>query len=307
MSEVRRRQMARLGHELGGEINQALMDPMVTEVMLNPNGQVWIQQIGGQTKHIVDISHQEGMSMVNSMAALMGGTINEDDPYIEGVLPLPDGPRVSASIPPDTEAPQFSIRLKRKTTVTLAELIDNQTVSPEQAEKLRTAVRDRKTIVVVGATGSGKTTLLNALVDAIADVAPEDRVIAIEDSRELNLTTDNSFGYLTSEKYPMEAMVRRAMRNNPDRIIAGEVRGGEALAMLEAWMTGHPGMATFHARTDAGLSPILLRLNGMAKKLSPDDHMDLIQATIDYVVCIEREGNRRCVSKIFALTNGGTV
>ena len=296
----------RLVDELGPTIIGLLEDPDVTEVMLNPDGRVWVQKANGDTRAITEIGEEAAMSQLAVIATILEQPLNDETPGIDGILRLPGEPRISASIPPLVESPQYCMRVRRETVLTLNDLVENGTVTDGQARQLREHITEKRTIVIVGGTSSGKTTLLNALISEIAKVAPQDRVIALEDAPELIVRSTNAVMFKTDTRTSMDDLVRRALRNNPDRIIVGEVRGGEALSMLDAWTTGHPGMATYHARTDRGIEVPLLRLEQMARKADPGSrHLELIEQAVDVVVTIGRSQNgERKVEGIFNIGDG---
>ncbi len=173
-------------------------------------------------------------------------------------------------------------------------------MSSSQAECVQSAIARRDNILVVGGTGTGKTTLGNALIDTMVEVSPDHRIVIIEDTREIQCRAQNSVQMKTSENKSMTQLLRATLRLRPDRIIVGEVRGGEALALLKAWNTGHPGgIATLHANNArAGL----IRLEQLVAEAVTDSGgrqmSTLIAEAVDLIVVISKIGGQRKITEI---------
>jgi type IV secretion system protein VirB11 len=230
-----------------------------------------------------------------------GMELNESNPVLEGRLPL-DGSRVVGTIPPTTpDGPSMTIRKHASAIFPLSQYVDEGRISPEGAEYLREAMRDEKNILVAGSTSSGKTTFVNALIKELLAVAPRDRLIVIEDTLELQCATKNKQRFVASEAVTMRKLLRTAMRYRPDRIIIGEVRGGEALDLLKSWNTGHSGgLATVHAN-DAPAA--LLRLEQLISEVSVTPMPKLIAEAIHVVVYMREFGRiGRQVTEIIQVT-----
>lgn len=241
-----------------GPINSLLQDPAITEIMVNGPYQVYVERNG--KLELADVSFRDSnhvMHVIERIVAPLGRRIDEASPMVDARLP--DGSRVNAIIPPlSLVGPCITIRKFSKDPFTMEDLISFGTLTREMADFLEACVRARLNIVVSGGTGSGKTTTLNVLSSFI----PEDeRIVTIEDAAELQLRQDH---VVTLESRPpniegkgaitIRDLVRNALRMRPDRIVVGEVRGGEALDMLQAMNTGHDGsLTTAHANSPRDL------------------------------------------------------
>ena len=278
----------------------ALHDPEVAEVMLNPDGKLWIERCGQGMTHAGDLTPEAAEAFLASVAATLHTTITRDHPIVEGELTLLDGSRIEGLLPPVVAAPVFSIRKKASMVFTLEQYVDAGILDPAQALCLRQAVAHKRNILVVGGTGSGKTTLVNALIDAIVASCGEDRLVIIEDTGEIQCAAPNAVTLRTSDHADMTQLLRATMRLRPDRILVGEVRGPEALALLKAWNTGHPGgVATLHANSaTAGLT----RLEQLIGEATPTPMPHLIAEAVDLLVFIERTEAGRCVRDVQAVT-----
>lgn len=231
-----------------GLLERLLADPSVTEIMVNGPGGVWIERHGVLLRTEIFLTGAELRRAVDRMILPLGLRLDRLSPMVDARLP--DGSRVHAVLPPlAVDGPYLTIRRFRPLPLTLDELAD-----PAIAALLRSAVVERRSILVFGATGSGKTTLLNALG---ASVGGGERLVTIEDTAELRLPGDHVVRLecrpATAEGHgavDLRALVRTALRMRPDRLIVGEVRGPEAFDLVQALLTGHRGgLATIHART----------------------------------------------------------
>jgi len=293
------RTLAMLRTAMGVDITQALEDPKVIEVMLNPDGHIWVDKIGkGRFDTDKFLTPREAERVVR----LVGSHINQDvtarSPIISAELPG-NGERFEGVMPPVVTAPCFSIRKGAIAIFTLGDYVKAGTMNKVQANALKHAVTSRKNILIVGGTSSGKTTLANALLSEVSNTG--DRVLILEDTRELQCEAKDTVALRThGNTTTLADLVRSTLRLRPDRIIVGEVRGPEALDMLKAWNTGHPGgIATVHANSaKAALSRIeQLILEGVT--VAP---RGLIAEAIDVIVFISGRGNKRRIETIAALT-----
>ncbi len=241
---VNARLKEKLERECGPVMMAALRDPAVVEVLLNPDGRLWADVAGKGmefTGHTLDAGAAESILM--TCASMLHTTITRANPILEGEFPL-DGSRLQGIIAPIVRAPIFAIRKKALRVFTLEDYrakgiigpsLGNRTRAAEAAapqthshpiDALRHAARQRHNILIVGGTGSGKTTLANAILAEIAAQCPHDRLVAIEDTMELQVTMTNSVLLRASEQANMQRLLRATMRLRPDRIVVGEVRGG---------------------------------------------------------------------------------
>lgn len=296
-ARMRRRQM--LLTAFGPTIEAALDDPTVIEVMVNPDGKLWLDRFDvGRIDTGTLINPAEVERIIRLVAAHMRGEVHEGAPIVSAELPE-TGERFEGLLPPVALAPCFAIRKPAEVIYQLSDYVEATIMLPLQAKALSEAVVDRKNIVVVGGTSSGKTTLVNALLAEVADT--NDRVIILEDTRELNCAAQDVVSLRTKPGVAaLGDLVRSTLRLRPDRIIVGEVRGPEALDMLKAWNTGHPGgITTIHANSDrAGL----YRLEQLIQEAVITVPRRLIADAIDILVFIEGRGAARKVRTISEVT-----
>jgi len=292
----RRRQM--LQSAFGGEIAQALADPSVIEVMVNPDGKLWIDQIPeGRSDTGEIISASETERIIRLIATNTRREVHAGAPILSAELPE-TGERFEGLVPPVAPAPCFAIRKPAQTVLQLADYIAGRILSESQAEALVTAVRERWNIVVVGGTSSGKTTLVNALLAGVATM--DERIVILEDTRELRCAAPDCVRLRTKPGVASLAdLVRSTLRLRPDRIIVGEVRGAEALDMLKAWNTGHPGgITTLHANSAASA---LIRLEQLVQEAVITVPRALIAEAIDLIVFMSGRGAARKVESLLKL------
>ena len=284
-----------LATALGEQIIAALRDPAVIEIMMNPDGRLWIERHGdGRIDTGSELSPHEVDRVIRLVASHVGRSATQDAPIVSAELPL-SGERFEGVLPPVTRAPCFSIRKPAARIITLDEYVRHGTMSAQTSIALKDAVQSRANILIVGGTGSGKTTLANALLAEVA--ATGDRIVLLEDTRELQCAADDTVALRTQPgTVELADLVRSTLRLRPDRIIVGEVRGPEALDMLKAWNTGHPGgIATLHANSaEAGLH----RLEQLIGEAAHNVPHDLIAETIDRVVFIRRMSGGRQVETL---------
>ena len=284
--EVIRRNLEKLRREMGDDIRHAMDDSSVIEIMLNPDGMVWIDKIGSGMEFLCDMSPVQSLQMLGTVAHMLGTVINYHNPVVEGELPG-DGSRVEGVIPPIVPNPTFNIRKKASAIFSLAEYIKSGRASDEDIRILCEAISARKNILVVGGTGTGKTTFVNAIINEMKTLTPNHRLLILEDTLELQCSMDNFVSMRTSSDKSMQELLKITMRQRPDRIIIGEVRGKEALDMLKAWNTGHPGgVCTVHAN-DARAG--LLRIEQLISEVSQSTMRELIAEAIDVVAFLIRD------------------
>lgn len=292
------RQRTMLRTAMGPEIASALADRSVIEVMVNPDGHLWVDRHGdgrGDTGEQLDAAQVE--RIIRLVASHVGQEIHTEQPMVSAELPE-SGERFEGLLPPVVSSPCFAIRKPAQKLYQLADYVAAGIMTPLQANALADAVIEAKNIVVVGGTSSGKTTLVNALLDEVATTG--DRVILIEDTRELQCVAKDCVSLRTKPGVASLAdLVRSTLRLRPDRIVVGEVRGAEALDMLKAWNTGHPGgITTLHANSaQAGL----YRLEQLIQEAVVSVPRRLIAEAIDVVVFIKGRGASRRVETIASL------
>jgi len=275
---------------LGADIAAFLDDAGIVEVMLNPDGRLWIDRLAGGLEDTgARLSADDGERIVRLVAHHVGAEVHAGNPRLSAELPE-TGERFEGLLPPVVAAPSFAIRKPAVAVFTLADYVDARIMRADQAECLRAAVHARKNILVAGGTSTGKTTLVNALLAEVAQTG--DRIVLIEDTRELQCAAPNLVALRTKDgAATLTDLVRSALRLRPDRIPIGEVRGGEALDLIKAWGTGHPGgVGTLHAGSALGA---LRRLEQLIQEAVITVPRSLIAETIDLIAVLAGRGSAR--------------
>jgi P-type conjugative transfer ATPase TrbB len=275
---------------LGPAIAKWLEDPAIVEIMLNPDGRLWVDRL---TEGLADtgerLSGADGERIVRLVAHHVGAEVHAASPRVSAELPE-TGERFEGLLPPVVAAPSFAIRKPAVAVFTLDDYVVARVITAEQADVLRDAVWQRRNILVAGGTSTGKTTLVNALLAEVAKTA--DRVVLIEDTRELQCKAPNLVALRTKDGVASLAdLVRSSLRLRPDRIPIGEVRGAEALDLLKAWGTGHPGgIGTIHAASALGA---LRRLEQLVQEAVVTVPRALIAETINLIAVLAGRGSAR--------------
>jgi len=287
---------------LGAAIARLLEDPAVVEVMLNPDGRIWVDRLSEGLSDTGEImSAADGERIVRLVAHHVGAEVHAGAPRVSAELPE-TGERFEGLLPPVVTAPAFAIRKPAVAVFTLEDYVSAGIMTTEQAATLRAAVASRANILVAGGTSTGKTTLTNALLAEVAKSA--DRVVIIEDTRELQCAAPNLVAMRTKDGVAtLSDLVRSSLRLRPDRIPIGEVRGAEALDLLKAWGTGHPGgIGTIHAGTGIGA---LRRLEQLIQEAVVTVPRALIAETIDLVAVLSGRGSARRLTELASVEGLG--
>jgi len=314
--EQHQRLEVKLRREFGDIVLKSLADDRTEDILLNPDSSVWVKRMGEGFSRIGEMSAAAASSALGTVAAWRGTVLNHERPILETELPL-DGSRFEALVPPVVRRPVFAIRLRARRIFTLQEYEAGQILTEKDdpvnrlrrnddfasslrglkhAEIIRAAVRARKNLLVVGSTGSGKTTLVNAILEALAQLTPNDRVISIEDTTELQCPVRNYLDLRAVGSVTMLECLRACMRLKPTRIVVGEVRGAEAHTLLKAWNTGHPGgAATVHAN-DAMSG--LIRLESLVAEATNAPQQNLIAEAVDLVIFVDEEPELKAGRKV---------
>lgn len=307
--ETTQRLHASLGRNFGPVVMAALEDPSVIEIMLNPDGRIWIESFG---KGMVDSGYvmQRGASeaVLNTIASMLDVVVTRERPILEGELPL-DGSRFEGLLPPCVGGPAFAIRKPSRHVFTLDRYREDGVLTQKgdvrnsrsrqqdnfldwcrdraHFDIICEAIRRKKNIVVIGGTGSGKTAFVNGVLDAMAKLVPDLRLIVIEDTKEIQSAVPNSVVMRTAPQVTMMDLLRATLRMRPDRVVVGEIRGAEVLALLNAWNTGHPGgVTTIHA--DDALDG-LARMEQMMQQAGVPPDPRLIARACHVLVWIDKD------------------
>lgn len=293
--ETRARGARMLRTAFGPAIADWLDDPAIIEVMLNPDGHLWVDRLAeGLAETGEWLSPADGERIVRLVAHHVGAEVHTASPCVSAELPE-TGERFEGLLPPIVAGPSFAIRKPAVAVFTLDDYVATGIMTVKQAAALREAVTARSNILVAGGTSTGKTTLTNAL---LAEIAHEDgRIVLIEDTRELQCRAPNLVALRTKDGVAsLSELVRRALRLRPDRIPIGEVRGPEALDLLKAWGTGHPGgIGTIHAGSAIGA---LRRLEQLIQEAVLTVPKPLIAETINVIAVLTGRGADRRLSEL---------
>ncbi|PJE43127.1 MAG: P-type conjugative transfer ATPase TrbB [Pseudomonas sp.] len=296
-SQDRRIRMLRTA--MGPVIAAALEDPDVVEIMLNPDRTLWVDRLSsGRAPLGMELSEADGERIIRLVAAHVGAEVHRGQPLLTAELPE-TGERFEGVLPPAAPGPAFALRKRAVGVIPLERYVADGMMTAAQAEFLRGAVRERKNILIAGGTSTGKTTLANALLAEIASTG--DRVLVLEDTIELQCTARDHVPLRTrAGVVSMRELVRATMRLRPDRVVVGEVRGGEALDLIKVWGTGHPGgIATIHAGSAQGA---LLRLEQLVLEVAMNPPRALIAEAVNVVISIAGRGRLRRISGIARVT-----
>ncbi len=316
LQQVAERRNEKLVRELGPLVSSSLQDHGTEDILLNPDGQLWVKRTHEDFRVVGKMPPAQALSAFGTIAAIRDTVINHDNPILETELPT-DGSRFEGLVPPVVRHPVFAIRQRPHCVFTLNEYeIDGILTDKSDAlnlqrrrdyflesvrgkrhlEVIRAAIEQRKNILVAGSTGSGKTTFINAVLDELAWISPNDRVLIIEDTPELQCNVKNAVALLAVGRVSMLDCLRACMRLKPTRIVVGEVRGAEALSMLKAWNTGHPGgAASVHANDAHGA---LIRLESLVAEATAAPQQKLIAEAVNVVVFVDGEPSIRAGRKV---------
>lgn len=298
-TQTTERRLDLMRRALGDDIVRAFDDPAVVEIMCNDTGEVFVEAHGRGMQRLGTLDVERALSFVGLVADHLSTVATSERPVVEGALPDAfHRARFAGAIPPIVPRPIFAIRLPARTIYTLDDYVTNGILLAEQKEQIVEAIEARRNIIVSGGTGSGKTTLTNAILKHIEQHAGVDeRIVILEDTRELQCAAPNTASLLTDEDAHIDLtrLLKLTLRLRPDRIIVGEVRDGAALALLKAWNTGHPGgVSTLHANNPEAA---LLRLDQLCQEANVPSQRQLIDEAVDLVIQIARDpehaGGRR--------------
>ena len=289
------RLVRKLQEALGDKLCTALDDAGVVEIMLNPDGKLFVERLDHGISCAGEMASATAEIIIGSVAHALHSQADDERPIISGELPI-DGHRFEGLLPPVVAAPVFTIRRRTSKLILIDDYIEAKAMTEQQAVIIRNAISSRLNIVISGGTGSGKTTLANAVIAEIVQTAPQDRLVILEDTSEIRCMAHNTVALRTSDTIDMARLLKSTMRLRPDRIIVGEVRDGAALTLLKAWNTGHPGgVTTVHSNT--ALSA-LRRLEQLTAEACQQPMREVIGEAVDLVVSIERTARGRRIRDI---------
>jgi type IV secretion system protein VirB11 len=283
---------------LGEDVRTWLAQDDVVEVMLNPDGRLWIDRLGvGLCDTGASLSAADGERIVRLLAHHVAGEAHARSPRVSAELPE-TGERFEGLLPPVVAAPAFSIRKPAIGAVGLGDYVEQGVMSQAQADALSAAVGWRRNILVAGATASGKTTLANALLAELA--GSTERVVVLEDTVELRCPAPNTVALRSKDGVAsLTELLRSTLRLRPDRIIVGEVRGPEALDLVKAWGTGHPGgIATVHAGSARGA---LRRIEQLIAEAAVTVPRELIAESVEVIAVLTGRGSARRLTELCAV------
>lgn len=284
----------------GPAITALFADEDVTEIYVNPQeGAIRIDtRSRGKIATSERMSAQRVEMLLNAVAASIGENLTPANPRLQAELPklVFRGSRLQGFVPPVSVGPSFTIRKPPTSIYSLDDYVAHAVINAAQRSELRQAIAEHRSIVVAGGTNTGKTTLANALLREITLQFPHERLVLLEDTIELQCAASDHLALRTNGRATLADLVRNTLRTSPDRIIVGEVRGAEALDLLDAWATGHPGgVATVHASSAEGA---LSRLDRLAQRANVPPQSALVAEAVGLVVVIEGGNIRRRVSDI---------
>lgn len=288
------------------EILPFLKDERIFEVYINPDGKVWTDGLNGRQCTEITLNSAQVKQIILNVAALTNQLVMEEKPALDAEIPENeyfDKCRFEGNLPSIVLSPTLNIRKHPKKIFTLEDYVKQEILTEKQRKIIVKAIRDKKNIIAAGGTKSGKTTFLNAILAEISKL--NDRVILIEDTPELQCKAADCVSMRTMRSFTMSDCLRSVLRMTPDRIVVGEVRSGEALALLDAWSTGHGGgCSTVHSNS---AKDTLLRLENMTARVSQNPQQTTIGQAVNLIIYLKYLGNKRIVEDIIEVNGYNTV
>ncbi len=294
--EVLKRAMDTLEFTMGFDIVSYMQDPDITEVIVNPDGKIWVDSFKkGHYCTQKNLDPERTRQIIYQVADMKGTVCTLDSPMLEAELP--DGSRFQGYIPDVVSSPSIIIRKHAVYEMTLMDYVKNGTMTEHQYDAIMGAIKNHKNILAAGGTNTGKTTFLNAILSEISSL--HERIVLIEDTPELQCTADDYLALRTSDSTDMAALLRGTLRSSPKRIVVGEVRGAEALSLLDAWSTGHSGgCSTVHSNS---AEQTLNRLERMVSRVSVTPQYETIAEAVDVIVYLKLKGMKRYIEEVIAV------
>jgi type IV secretion system protein VirB11 len=287
---------ALLMRQLGPQVLGWLEDPDLTDFMVNADGRAWVcTHSRGMFDAGFTLPPTQVEAIIGTVAAAIGTVADANHPIIEGELHF-NRVRFEGLMPPIVEAASMALRKPAQVLFTLADYVRDKIIRPSWATVLSDAVAHKESIVLAGVTGSGKTTLAAALLNEMVERSdPTDRYVVLEDTREIQCRAENVLFLRSNDKVDLTRLVRAAMRLFPTRIIVGETRGADALALLKAWLTHLGGVTSVHA---VNVKAALSRLNAFVQEAGVPAQPELIAETVNLILLIEGIGKHRRVTEL---------
>lgn len=293
--------------DLAGPLTALVADPTVTDVMVHEPGYAMVDRGHGMIRVPVALPDADAVrALAVRLAARAGRRLDDASPWVDGQLP--DGTRIHAVIPPVVRScTAISLRIPARSTLTLADLLDREALTPELARDLQALIDSHATVLICGATGVGKSTVLSALLSA---VSPGERIVILEDAPELSPTHPHVVRLVSRlpnvegvGAVTLRDLVRQSLRMRPDRLVLGEVRGVEIVELLQAFTTGHRGGATTLHAYDASEVPARLEALGLMAGIPAEAMARLAVTAIDVIIDVGRDGSRRYVRGLHRLVH----
>jgi type IV secretion system protein VirB11 len=298
---VEDRAKAKLERDLGPEFLAAFNHPRTLELILNPDGQVFLERLGEPMVQIGTMTPERAQAMLETIAGINERVVTKAQPLLECEWPLSHA-RFAGQLPPVVRHAAFILRKHPIEIFTLDDYVQKGEMSQRHREAIAAAIRARKNIFVSGGTGSGKTTLVNAMLKEMAAIFPGARILVIEDTGEIQCRAVNYTQWHTTVDVTLRMLIRHALRARPDRIIVGEVRGAEALDLLILLNTGHEGgIATIHANNAKACLSRLEMAVGMHPE-SPKRIEQVIAEAVGLIVHIAKTPEGRRVQEVLEVT-----
>jgi len=280
----------KIKQDLGPLVLSALSDDGIYEILLNPDGILWVDGYQGKREYGT-MTAAAAKNLINTVASVSDAIITHQNPSFSGELWVEIEEefklfRFQAFVPPVVSYPAFAIRKRAGRVIPLEDYVKDEIITIHQEKIIKESVEQRKSILVIGGTQSGKTTFCNAILDCIAKTHPQDRVIIIEDTNELKCNIKDLVTMRASPLKTMNDLIFDSMRMRPDRIIIGEVRGKEAHSLIKGWNTGHQGgLSTIHSNSsESGL----LRLEQLIQEAGVSPVPEAIVEAVNLLVFIQK-------------------
>ncbi len=299
---MRKRAIDTLELMMGPEILGYMHDDDVFEITVNPDGVLYIDTFSeGRYATGSIVPAEKARQVIFQAGFLTKQTCDDKFPML--AAELPDGSRFQGFLPRVVTSPSYVIRKHLKRVLSLDDYVQQAIITPEQKKLIEWAVKERKNIVVAGGTKSGKTTFLNAILQEMSKY--DDRVVMIEDLPALKCAAKNIVSLRTTDTVDQHALLKSTLRASPDRIVVGEVRGAEALALLDAWGTGHNGgCSTVHSNS---ASQTLARLEQLVTRVSLTRQQETVGEAVDIVIYLKVRGGKRYVEEMIAVDGFDSV